>query len=941
MPNPLNVPITPPRVAFIDPRTGNVSREWYMFFLSLYQTSGGSTVSLDDLQKGPPALTVDEINNAIDKATTNLAPSEQSAIEQIAELRKQIDAIETQVRPELGTMSQLQQANVPWQTFDTTAEGVPPDIGTVAWDGGTTLGIQMTANVLQRVGESEYVYVKASSAITKGQLCYHTGSVGASGVITAAPTPLNLADPNQIIGVAAESIALNGFGLIQISGDLRGFNTTGSSVGETWADGDPLYYNPAYVGSMTKVKPSAPNQKSYIGEVINAGSAGSGSMHIRIVPGSVLGGTDSNVQFGTLANGDLIQYDSALGYWKNVPATTVGVTSFSAGTTGFTPSTASSGAVTLAGTLSVANGGTGVTTAPTNGQLLIGNGTGYTVANLTAGTNISISNTAGGITINSSNPGGTVTSVNASGGTTGMTFTGGPITSSGTLTLGGTLAIANGGTGLTALGTGVQTWLGTPSSANLAAAVTDETGSGSLVFATSPTLVTPTAEAVSGNAQLRLRRTTTSAGEAWLGANSSDFVVLDSAFNTRFSVNLSTGQVSAAGYSGSGANLTSIPNSALVNSSITINGSAISLGGSVSVGTVTSVAALTLGTSGTDLSSTVANGTTTPVITLNVPTASATNRGALSSTDWSTFNNKQAALVSGTNIKTVNGTSLLGSGDLGTIGVAYGGTGLTSLTASYIPYGNGTGAYSSSNLLQFDGTRLRIGGNAGDSAGLDVIRAGATNYIAKFRTTSASTPYGVALEEPSGAAAGYPTLIVYSFGGATTWFRIDTGGNTYFSNVTTTATAANAVLDTGAGYQLKRSTSSARFKRDVEDIDPNASANVFKLRPIWYRSKANDDNQKWSWYGLLAEEVAEVEPRLVQWGYMPEDYDTVVDVHKTLEPNEFGEMVEREVKHPRKVVKPGATMKPDGVMYDRLSVMLLAELKKLRQEFDDYRSTHP
>lgn len=44
---------------------------------------------------------------------------------------------------------------------------------------------------------------------------------------------------------------------------------------------------------------------------------------------------------------------------------------------------------------------------------------------------------------------GTVTSVNASGGTTGMTFSGGPITAAGTLTLGGTLAIANGGTGAT------------------------------------------------------------------------------------------------------------------------------------------------------------------------------------------------------------------------------------------------------------------------------------------------------------------------------------------------------------------------------------------------------------------------------------------------------------------------------------------------------------
>lgn len=62
---------------------------------------------------------------------------------------------------------------------------------------------------------------------------------------------------------------------------------------------------------------------------------------------------------------------------------------------------------------------------------------------------------------------------------------------------------------------------------------------------------------------------------------------------------------------------------------------------------VTSVSALTLGTTGTDLSSTVANGTTTPVITLNVPTASATNRGALSSADWTTFNNKQDVITLG------------------------------------------------------------------------------------------------------------------------------------------------------------------------------------------------------------------------------------------------------------------------------------------------------
>jgi hypothetical protein len=57
-------------------------------------------------------------------------------------------------------------------------------------------------------------------------------------------------------------------------------------------------------------------------------------------------------------------------------------------------------------------------------------------------------------------------------------------------------------------------------------------------------------------------------------------------------------------------------------------------------GTVTEVSALTIGTSGTDITSTVATATTTPVVTLNVPTASAANRGALSAADWTTFNNK-------------------------------------------------------------------------------------------------------------------------------------------------------------------------------------------------------------------------------------------------------------------------------------------------------------
>jgi hypothetical protein len=330
-------PITPPRVPLIDARTGLIDRAWYMFFLSLFQTSQ----VVDSTQIGSSAESLiasyDEALRALAQATETRPPqldccNSIDAVRQevqtepatgVAELAQEISDLRQEMKtlpqPQLGTFAALQQANLPWTTFDTTPEHVPTDIGTVAWDGGTTLGIQMTANVLQRVGESEYVYAKASAAITKGQLCYHTGAVGASGVITVAPTPIGLTDPNQIVGVAAETLALNAFGLIQISGDLRGFDTTGSSVGETWADGDPLYYNPAFVGSMTKVKPLAPNQKSYIGEVINAASAGSGSMHVRIVPGTMLGGTDSNVEIISVAANDTLVYDSVDARWENKP----------------------------------------------------------------------------------------------------------------------------------------------------------------------------------------------------------------------------------------------------------------------------------------------------------------------------------------------------------------------------------------------------------------------------------------------------------------------------------------------------------------------------------------------------------------------------------------------------------------------------------------------
>lgn len=109
MPSPINVPITPPRVSFIDPRSGNVSREWYMFFLSLFQLTSGSSVSLDDLQKGPPMLTVDEINSIVDKASANIDPSQDGLLAQIAELQKQINDLSEQPASLIDQIAELQK----------------------------------------------------------------------------------------------------------------------------------------------------------------------------------------------------------------------------------------------------------------------------------------------------------------------------------------------------------------------------------------------------------------------------------------------------------------------------------------------------------------------------------------------------------------------------------------------------------------------------------------------------------------------------------------------------------------------------------------------------------------------------------------------------------------------------------------------------------------
>jgi hypothetical protein len=143
--------------------------------------------------------------------------------------------------------------------------------------------------------------------------------------------------------------------------------------------------------------------------------------------------------------------------------------------------------------------------------------------------------------------------------------------------------------------------------------------------------------------------------------------------------------------------------------------------------------------------------------------------------------------------------------------------------------------------------------------------------------------------------------------------RIVAGDGTLTSQPTYDNTAAGStVVVTSAGL-IRRTSSSLKYKKDVETLDYSLASNAIEnLRPVWYRTKtaAGDDKETWSHIGLIAEEVHEIEPRLVRY--------------RTVEVNtdEFGERVETPLEVPE----------PEDVDYGRLAVLLLAEVKSMKNE---------
>jgi hypothetical protein len=160
-----------------------------------------------------------------------------------------------------------------------------------------------------------------------------------------------------------------------------------------------------------------------------------------------------------------------------------------------------------------------------------------------------------------------------------------------------------------------------------------------------------------------------------------------------------------------------------------------------------------------------------------------------------------------------------------------------------------------------------------------------------------------------------------------------------FPNITTTASSANVFVDSADSNRLYRSTSSSVYKKNVESLDAIAADKILDLRPVWYRSKCQNDRKDWSWYGLIAEEVAQIDPRFVHYGYQEDAYE-LIDVKQVVtlqegDPRRENGKETEEIVTKQKRLKKDAKLVPNGIAYERLTVPLIDIVKRQQELIND------
>lgn len=170
--------------------------------------------------------------------------------------------------------------------------------------------IAATASTLQHA-------VKAGEAMTKGQAVYVSSADGTNMIVSLASN-VTEATSSKTMGLIIQNLALNGQGTVITEGLLAGLNTSSATAGDpVWlGTGGNLIY-----GLINK--PAAPAHLVFIGIVTRA-NVSNGEIFVRVQNGFELQELH-NVSITSVADNNLLQYDSAASLWKNESLSTAGI----------------------------------------------------------------------------------------------------------------------------------------------------------------------------------------------------------------------------------------------------------------------------------------------------------------------------------------------------------------------------------------------------------------------------------------------------------------------------------------------------------------------------------------------------------------------------------------------------------------------------------------
>lgn len=229
--------------------------------------------------------------------------------------------------------------------------------------------------------------------------------------------------------------------------------------------------------------------------------------------------------------------------------------------------------------------------------------------------------------------------------------------------------------------------------------------------------------------------------------------------------------------------------------------------------------------------------------------------------------------------------------------------------------------------IGFQNTTSGILGITNNDGPLYLNTASADDILLRPNSSTAMTvksdgKVGIGTTSPAnmlsvGSGSNYGSFNVHAWKGVNSFAVLDNVVKSDNIRQLTTTVSANTYTDGNTGVMYRSTTSSARYKTDIETMNDEYADAILGLRPVWYRSICPGDHESFGYWGFIAEEVAEVDPRLVTFT-VPDDYEWQYD--------DEGQKI---------APGPDDLTVPEGMQYERVVPHLVNLLARQRDQIAD------